>query len=111
MTAAVAAATRVALVTGAAGGLGPACCRRLAQAGSRVVAADISAERLAEAADTIGAADGPVEGIPLDVTTPEEVDRLVTTIVERHGRLDALVNMAGVVATRSSRKSPTRTSL
>jgi len=97
MTAAAAAATRVALVTGAAGGLGPACCRRLAQAGFRVVAADISAERLAEAAPAIGAADGPVEGFPLDVTTPEEVESLVTTIVERHARLDVLVNMAGVV--------------
>jgi 3-oxoacyl-[acyl-carrier protein] reductase len=91
------AATRVALVTGAAGGLGPAICARLGQAGFSVVAADISEERVAETTADIGSSGVRIEGVRLDVTDSAEVDALVDDIVSRHGRIDALVNLAGVV--------------
>jgi 3-oxoacyl-[acyl-carrier protein] reductase len=89
--------TKVALVTGAAGGLGPAICARLLQAGLLVVAADISEERVAETADGMAAQGGHIEGVRLDVTSAAEVNSLVDDIVGRHGRIDAVVNLAGVV--------------
>jgi 3-oxoacyl-[acyl-carrier protein] reductase len=89
--------TRVALVTGAAGGLGPAISTRLCRAGFLVVAADISEERVADTAAAIGSPGGRIEGVRLDVTAAAEVDALVDDIVARHGRIDALVNLAGVV--------------
>jgi 3-oxoacyl-[acyl-carrier protein] reductase len=90
-------APRVALVTGAAGGLGPAICTRLCQAGFSVVAADISAERVAATAEEIGAGGGRIEGITLDVTASSDVEGAVHELVTRHGRIDVLVNLAGVV--------------
>jgi len=88
---------RVVLVTGAAGGLGPAICARLGQAGFSVVAADISDERVSETADAIAATGVLIEGAQLDVTSAAEVKTLVDGIVNRHGRIDAVVNLAGVV--------------
>jgi 3-oxoacyl-[acyl-carrier protein] reductase len=89
--------TKVALVTGAAGGLGPAISTRLGQAGFLVVAADISEERVAETVADIGAVGVQIEGVRLDVTSSDEVNNLVDDVVGRHGRIDALVNLAGVV--------------
>jgi 3-oxoacyl-[acyl-carrier protein] reductase len=88
---------KVALVTGAAGGLGPAICARLGQAGFSVVAADISEERVAETVAEIAATGVDIEGTRLDVTSTTDVNALVADIVGRHGRIDAVVNLAGVV--------------
>jgi 3-oxoacyl-[acyl-carrier protein] reductase len=87
----------VALVTGAAGGLGPAICARLGQSGFSVVAADISEERVGETADALAATGVQIEGARLDVTSAAEVNALVDDIVSRRGRIDAVVNLAGVV--------------
>jgi 3-oxoacyl-[acyl-carrier protein] reductase len=62
-----------------------------------VVAADISEERVAETADGMAAQGGHIEGVRLDVTSAAEVNSLVDDIVGRHGRIDAVVNLAGVV--------------
>ena len=87
---------KVALVTGAAQGFGFACARRLAAAGAAVVLADRRPDRLelarARLADE-GAAVAAAEG---DVSVEADVDRLVGAAVERFGRLDVLVNNAGV---------------
>jgi 2-deoxy-D-gluconate 3-dehydrogenase len=87
---------RVALVTGAAQGFGFACARRLAEAGAAVVLADrrrdrleTARARLADAGRTVAAAEG-------DVSVEEDVERFVDTGVSRFGRLDVLVNNAGV---------------
>lgn len=80
----------VALVTGGAQGLGLAIARRLADEGATVVVAD----RNAEALSTLPQG---VEGAAMDVTDSEQVRAVVAGIVERHGRLDMLVNNAGVI--------------
>ncbi len=80
----------IALVTGGAQGLGLAIARRLAHEGATVVVADRSAEALA----TLPA---ELQGVPMDVTDPEQVKIVVAGIVERHGRVDILINNAGVI--------------
>ena len=80
----------VALVTGGGQGLGLAIAKRLADAGVTVVVADNNGETLATL--PLG-----LEGVAMDVTDPEQVKAAVAGIVERHGRLEILVNNAGVI--------------
>ena len=84
---------RVALVTGAAGGLGTAMARALHDAGARLVLTDIDAAGLARTADSLG---GQAQVAALDLTDEAAVGSLVADIVARHGRLDILINNAGV---------------
>jgi 2-dehydro-3-deoxy-D-gluconate 5-dehydrogenase len=87
---------KTALVTGAAQGFGLACARRLAEAGAAVVVADRRADRL-EAARARLEGDGyAVAAVEGDIALEPDVARLVSTAVERFGRLDVLVNNAGV---------------
>ena len=84
--------TPVALVTGAARGIGLATTKRFLAMGWRVAMLDRDAAELAAAA---GLLDGVLE-LPFDVSIPEEVDRAVAATREAFGRIDALVNNAGV---------------
>jgi 2-dehydro-3-deoxy-D-gluconate 5-dehydrogenase len=87
---------KTALVTGAAQGFGLACARRLAEAGAAVAVADRRADRL-EAARARLEGDGyAVAAVEGDIALEPDVARLVSTAVERFGRLDVLVNNAGV---------------
>lgn len=103
-------AGRVAVVTGASreGGIGRAIAERLLRDGFRVVVSDIERpleshpdyelpppSELARARDALSAL-GEVEAIPCDVRRAEQADALVAGAVERFGRLDALVNNAGL---------------
>lgn len=85
------------MVTGAAGGLGRAICEALSARGAAVVAADMDAEGLASMVDELSAAGASVEGIALDVTRREDVEAAVAETIGRHGGLDVLVNLAGVI--------------
>src|SRR5262249_55326045 len=87
---------KVALVTGAAQGFGFACARRLAEAGAAVVLADRRRDRLARACARVGALGRTVTAVEADVSVEAEVEHLVETAVTRFGRLDVLVNNAGV---------------
>lgn len=84
---------KVAVVTGAAGGMGEAITRTLVEAGARVVACDRAAESLRELAGTLGDSVADVAG---DITDREVVRRMVATAVDRFGRLDAAVNAAAI---------------
>ncbi|SHH18327.1 SDR family NAD(P)-dependent oxidoreductase [Pollutimonas bauzanensis] len=90
---------RVALVTGGAGGIGRAVSEALAGCGAQVAAADIS---VADAPAAGGAAPAPIERVALDVTRRADVLRCVDDIIQRFGRLDILVNVAGVVSMGSA---------
>jgi 2-deoxy-D-gluconate 3-dehydrogenase len=87
---------KVALVTGAAQGFGFACARRLAEAGASVVLADRRADRLEPAGERLAARGFDVATTVGDVAVAEDVAALVATCVQRFGRLDVLVNNAGV---------------
>ena len=83
--------SKVVLVTGASSGIGEATARHLAAAGHRVVAGARREDRLAALA-------GPsIDVLPLDVTSLESVRAFVEAAVDRHGRVDVLVNNAGVM--------------
>lgn len=87
---------RVAVVTGAAGGIGEAICRRLADEGATVVATDMNAEAVQAVAGRIAEVGGRTEAIAADISQGSACQALVEEVVRRHGRLDVLVNNAGI---------------
>jgi 2-deoxy-D-gluconate 3-dehydrogenase len=87
---------KVAVVTGAAQGFGFACARRLAEAGAAVVLADRRGDRAEEAAARLRETGGDAVAATTDVSSRDEVASLSTFTVDTYGRLDVLVNNAGV---------------
>lgn len=87
---------KIAVVTGAARGIGLAICEALAEAGARVVLTDMNRELLDSAVKMLSEKGYPVEGELLDVTDQVAVQRVHDAIVARHGRVDVLVNNAGI---------------
>ncbi|PZQ64753.1 MAG: short-chain dehydrogenase [Phenylobacterium zucineum] len=89
-------AGKVALVTGGASGLGAESARRLAREGARVVLTDLAAERGQAIADEVLAAGGEALFLAHDVTDEARWRQVIEDTVARYGRLDVLVNSAGV---------------
>ena len=87
----------VALVTGASSGIGAATAQRLAADGATVVAAARRLDRLEELVGEIAAAGGTAHAVECDVAVREQAVGLVESTVSAHGRLDTLVNNAGVM--------------
>jgi 3-oxoacyl-[acyl-carrier protein] reductase len=91
-------AGKVALVTGAAGGIGAETARVLARDGAHVVCLDLAA-----AGDTLAAVANEVRGtaLQLDLTATDAPQRLAAHLAGRHGRLDVLVHNAGITRDRT----------
>jgi meso-butanediol dehydrogenase/(S,S)-butanediol dehydrogenase/diacetyl reductase len=89
---------QVVIVTGAGSGIGRAIARRFAHEGARVTVADINERQAREVAAEIEADGGAALALAVDVTRRQQVDRMVDATVDRFGRLDVLVNNAGVGA-------------
>jgi NAD(P)-dependent dehydrogenase (short-subunit alcohol dehydrogenase family) len=87
---------RVALVTGAASGIGRSSALAFAASGARVAVADVLDEQARETVDRIEAAGGEAIYVPADVSRRADVERLVKTTVETFGRLDCAHNNAGI---------------
>jgi 2-dehydro-3-deoxy-L-rhamnonate dehydrogenase (NAD+) len=87
---------RVAIVTGAARGIGFAIAERLSRAGACVVVADVDEEGAVEAVERLREAGAQAVEAIADITDPEEVDAIVERAVDIFGRLDVLVNNAGI---------------
>ena len=86
---------KIALVTGASMGIGKAIAQRLAQEGATVVITARNRPGIEDAAKAISDEGGTVVGLPCDVRSAEDIDRLAADISGRFGRLDILVNNAG----------------
>jgi len=87
---------KVGIVTGGSKGIGEGCARALSAAGWKVVICDCDTEmgeRLAAKLTAEGPGDCDFE--PCDVREPKQIERVIFTTIERHGRLDCLVNNAG----------------
>lgn len=86
---------KVVVITGASSGLGEATARRLAADGAKLVLGARRLDRLEALAAELSLGDGAV--VQTDVTKREEVRRLVDHAVEKHGRIDVLLNNAGLM--------------
>lgn len=92
---------KVAIITGAASGIGLATAHVFASEGARVVLADIDAIRTDAAAAAVTQAGGETLAVRVDVTDRESVGAMVAATLKRFGRIDCLVNNAGI--TKDSR--------
>jgi len=87
---------KVAIVTGAASGIGLAVAARFAAEGAKVLLADLDLAKAQAAAGQLGV-DGAAEGVRCDVASEHEVEQACERAVERFGRLDIAVNNAGLM--------------
>jgi len=87
---------RVALVTGAASGMGRAIATTFAGCGASVVVADIAEAGGRETVELVRDAGGTAEFVGTDVAVSHDVERAVSRVIERFGRLDAAVNAAAI---------------
>ena len=89
---------RIAIVTGGASGIGRALAEQLAAAGACVVIADIEGPAAEQAAASIRERGQRAEAAQVDVSDAAQVEKLVGSIAEKHGRLDFMFNNAGIAA-------------
>ena len=87
---------KVAIVTGAANGIGRAVAEALARERASVVICDIDGEGASRVAEEIAQGDGECLAFQVDVTSAQDIDRMVAQTLDRYGRIDFLVNNAGI---------------
>lgn len=88
---------KVVLITGATGGIGAATAELFAREGARLVLTDVARDPLRALARRVEETGGEVATAVLDVSSAREWDAAITTVRERFGTLDVLVNVAGIV--------------
>jgi len=87
---------KVAIITGGARGIGEATAKKFVKEGAKVVIADINQEDIERTVNEIKAMGGEITGVIVDVTSRESVDKMINDTVEKYGRIDVLVNNAGI---------------
>lgn len=92
---------KVALITGGGQGLGEQITRVLAESEITVIPADIKDEQVKKVAEDINKNGGKAEGIKLDVGDPKNAEEVVKQIVDTYGKIDILINNAGIDVTKS----------
>ena len=93
---------QVAIVTGAASGLGLETVRLLASHGARVVLADVNTERVQALATELREGGADAVALTVDVASPQSVGDGVASVLDDLGRIDVLINAAGVDVTASA---------
>ena len=88
---------KVVVITGASSGLGEATARLLSAQGAIVVLGARRVERIQATVDELTASGGKALAIPTDVTDPNQVQRLVDAAVQTYGRIDVMINNAGLM--------------
>jgi len=88
---------KVVVITGASSGLGEAAARLLSAEGAIVVLGARRVERIQSLADELNSKGGKALAVPTDVTRREQVQKLVDTAVQRFGRIDVMINNAGLM--------------
>lgn len=88
---------KVAIVTGAASGLGKAISLRYAAEGARLVAADINEKKLAELSDAVKQQQGLIKTVVADMSEASHITNMIQTAVVTYGTVDILVNNAGIM--------------
>jgi NAD(P)-dependent dehydrogenase (short-subunit alcohol dehydrogenase family) len=93
----------VAIVTGGGMGLGAALCEELASRGATVVVADIDGDAARQVAQRLGQSDASAVAVRVDVANDAEVAHLIESVVAEYGRLDYMINNAGIAIGGDSR--------
>lgn len=88
---------RVAIVTGAVGAIGHGICKTLAGEGMRVAVADLVQDQCNRFADELETSGGTAMGVAVDVASGESTRNMVQTVLGVFGRIDVLVNNAGII--------------
>ena len=91
---------KVAIVTGAAGGIGEAAALAIARRGARVAVADLRADAAQDAARRLQAEGLSAEPVTVDIADPTSVNAMVEDVLGRWGRIDILVNNAGIESSK-----------
>lgn len=91
----------IAIITGAAQGIGKATALKFAREGAIVIACDVDAAAVAAVAEECRIDGATAEGYAVDVTSRDSIETLVAVVREKYGRIDTLVNNAGI--TRDAR--------
>ena len=87
---------KIAVITGAARGIGNACAHRFAAEGCKLFLVDVDEKELGEAADRLRQAGAVVDTLAVDVSSTENAIRIVDEVVSRHGRIDVMLSNAGI---------------
>jgi 3-oxoacyl-[acyl-carrier protein] reductase len=89
---------KVCIITGSAGGIGLAGAKRFAAEGAVAIVCDVKQDAVDRACDEITASGGQAAGFAVDVTQRPALDAMVAAVLQRFGRIDVLVNNAGITA-------------
>lgn len=88
---------KVAIVTGAASGMGKAIAETFANEGAKVVLADYNEEQAKAVADTLASKDYDVVALKVDVSQKKDIEEMIKSTINKFGTLDILVNNAGIM--------------
>jgi len=88
---------KVSIITGAGQGIGRATAIKFAKEGAKVAVCDINMDSVAQAVELVEAAGGEAIGFRVDVTDKESIAKMVAGVMAKWGRIDTLVNNAGIV--------------